>query len=256
MGAEGAQRLSGVRALVTGGGSGIGAATVERLAREGASVVAADVDLSAAKRIAQETPGDVHAFELDVRKSISFAAAVDYAKQTLGSLTALVNNAGVGLAGTVVDASDEDFDLMIDVNVRGTFNGMRAAIPSLIAAGGGSVVNIASIAAVAGVPNRAIYSATKGAVLALTRAAAIDHASDGVRVNCIIAGTADTPWVVRITRSQADPSAARAAMEQRQVHGRLVKPSELAAGVAYLLDPDAGSLIGSALTIDGGMTAR
>jgi NAD(P)-dependent dehydrogenase (short-subunit alcohol dehydrogenase family) len=250
------KRLDGRRAIVTGGGAGIGRAIALRLAQEGARVVVADVDEAAAEAVAAELGDAALARQVDVSRSAAVEALVGGAVEDLGGLDVMVNNAGVGVAGTVVDTSEDDFDRMFSVNVKGTFNGMKHAIPALSDSGGGSVVNISSIAAVVGIANRAIYSATKGAIYALTRAAAIDHVGEGVRVNCIVPGTVDTPWVERITAGYDDPAEARAAMEARQPHGRLVAPEEIAAMAAYLASDEAASVIGAAMVVDGGMTAR
>jgi NAD(P)-dependent dehydrogenase (short-subunit alcohol dehydrogenase family) len=247
------KRLDGKRAIVTGGGAGIGRAIALRLAEEGARVVVADIDEEAAAAVAAEVEGQAR--HVDVTSSDAVRALVSGAVADLGGLDVMVNNAGVGAAGTVIDTSEEDFDRMMAVNVKGTFNGMKHAIP-VLRDSGGSVVNISSIAALVGIRDRAIYSATKGAIYAMTRAAAIDHVEEGVRVNCIVPGTVDTPWVARITAGYDDPAAARAAMEARQPHGRLVTPEEIAAMAAYLASDEAGSVVGAAMVVDGGMTAR
>ena len=168
----------------------------------------------------------------------------------------MVNNAGVGVAATTPDTEEADWDRLMAVNLKGTFLGMKYAIPAIRAAGGGAVVNIASVAALVGVPDRAAYCASKGGVVALTRAAAIDHVAEGVRINCIAPGTVDTPWVQRITAGYADPDAARAAMRARQPHGRLVTPEEIAAMAAYLASDEAASVVGAVMVVDGGLSAR
>jgi NAD(P)-dependent dehydrogenase (short-subunit alcohol dehydrogenase family) len=250
------KRLDGRRAIVTGGGAGIGRAIAHRLAEEGARVVVADIDEPAAATVAAELGNGAVARQVDVSLSGEVEALVRESVELMGGLDVFVNNAGVGVAATVVETSEEDYDRIMAVNVKGTFHGMKHAIPAMHASGGGSVVNISSIAAVVGVAERAIYSASKGAIYALTRAAAIDHVGEGVRVNCIIPGTVDTPWVRRITADYDDPEAARAAMEQRQPHGRLVTPEEIASMAAYLASDEAASVVGAAMVVDGGMTAR
>jgi meso-butanediol dehydrogenase / (S,S)-butanediol dehydrogenase / diacetyl reductase len=249
-------RLAGRRAIVTGGGAGIGCAIAHRFAEEGARVVVADIDQEAAAAVADELDGEALARRVDVSRSDEVEALVRESVEVLGGLDVMVNNAGVGVAATVVDTSEEEFDQMMAVNVKGTFHGMKHAIPALRRSGGGSVVNISSIAALVGVPERAIYCASKGAIYAMTRAAAIDHIGERVRVNCVVPGTVDTPWVERITAGYDDPVAARAAMKQRQPHGRLVMPEEIAAMVSYLASDDAASVVGAAMVVDGGMTAR
>jgi NAD(P)-dependent dehydrogenase (short-subunit alcohol dehydrogenase family) len=171
-------------------------------------------------------------------------------------LDVMVNNAGVGIASTVVDATEEDYDKMMDVCVRGTFLGMKYAVPAIRGSGGGSIINMSSIAALVGLNDRAIYCAAKGAILSMTRAAAIDHIEEGVRVNCIAPGTVDTPWISRITSTYDDPDEARKKMQARQPHNRFVTPEEIAAMAAYLASDESGSVVGACMTVDGGMTAR
>jgi NAD(P)-dependent dehydrogenase (short-subunit alcohol dehydrogenase family) len=173
-----------------------------------------------------------------------------------GGLDVMVNNAGIGVAATAPETSEEDFDRQIDVNLKGTFLGIKYAVPAMRDSGGGSIVNISSVAALVGVPDRAAYCAAKGGILALTRAAAIDHVGEGIRINCIAPGTVDTPWIGRITAGYDDPEEARAKMEARQPHGRLVTPEEIAAMAAYLASDESASVVGACMVVDGGMTAR
>lgn len=250
------ERLSEKRALVTGGAAGIGRAIARRLAEEGARVAVVDIDGDAAREAA-EGLGEGH---------LSQQADVCYAGQTAdtvarvvgewGGLDVMVNNAGVGIAANVEDTSEEDFDRVVSVGLKGTFLGMKYGIPALRESGGGSVINMSSIAALVGLNERVAYSAAKGGILAMTRAAAIDHISEGVRVNCIAPGTVDTPWVERITTGYDDPEEARAKMKARQPHGRLVAPDEIAAMAAYLASDEAASAVGAAMVVDGGVTAR
>ena len=252
-------RLEGKRIIVTGAGSGIGRAIAMRLASEGARIVLADVDEDAANGVAVEigeAGGDTLVHKTDVTSAESVEALVGRVVSEWGGLDAMVNNAGVGIASTVVDATEEDYDKMMDVCVRGTFLGMKYAIPAIGESGGGSVVNMSSIAALVGLNDRAIYCAAKGAILAMTRAAAMDHIEEGVRVNCIAPGTVDTPWVERITSTYDDPEEARKKMQARQPHNRLVTPEEIAAMAAYLAADESASTIGACMTVDGGMTAR
>ena len=167
-----------------------------------------------------------------------------------------VNNAGIGIAATTPDTDAADWHRVLDVCLSGTFFGMKHAIPLIRDSGGGAIINMSSVAALVGVADRAAYCAAKGGILALTRAAAIDHVAEGIRVNCIAPGTVDTPWVKRITSGYDDPQEARSAMEERQPHGRLVSPDEIAAMAAYLASDEAASVIGAAMVVDGGMTAR
>ncbi|MEE1821471.1 SDR family oxidoreductase, partial [Streptomyces sp. BE20] len=163
------------------------------------------------------------------------------------------NNAGIGAIGTVEDNPDDQWHTVLDVNVLGLVRVTRAALPHLRASAHGSVVNVCSIAATAGLPQRALYSASKGAVLSLTLAMAADHVREGIRVNCVNPGTVDTPWIGRLLDPTADPVAERAALAARQPHGRLVTPDEVAVVVVYLASPSAGSVTGTALAVDGGM---
>jgi 2-keto-3-deoxy-L-fuconate dehydrogenase len=240
--------LGDLRAVVTGGASGIGAAIVERLLAGGARVAVLDRDTSG-------THADAVAVQADVSDDASVRTGVAQAVDALGGLTTLVSNAGIGAAGTVADNPDEEWHRVFDVNVVGTVRLMRAALPHLRAAGQASVVLTCSVAADVGLPQRALYSATKGAVEALTRAMAADHLPEGIRVNCVNPGTADTPWVARLLQAADDPAAERAALEARQPHKRLVSAAEVAAAVAYLVDPAASSTTGTALSVDGGMTS-
>jgi len=235
--------FSGLVAVVTGGASGIGAAIADRLAAEGATVAVFDLAASG-----------VHpSFSVDVSDDASVRAGVEAVVQRFGSLDVLVNNAGIGAQGTVEVATDEQWTRVLDVNVVGTARVTRAALPHLRRSSHASVVNTCSVAATAGLPERAVYSASKGAILALTRAMAADHLREGIRVNCVNPGTADTPWVQRLLGSAADPAAERTALEARQPHGRLVSAGEVADAVAYLAGPRAASTTGVALAVDGGM---
>ena len=235
--------LSGLAAVVTGGGSGIGLAAARLLAARGARV--AVLDLKPAEEFL--------ALSADVTDDASVRAAVDAAASGLGGIDILVNNAGIGATGTVADNPDEEWHRVYDVNVVGIVRVTRAALPHLRASAHAAIVNTCSVAATAGLPQRALYSATKGAVLSLTLAMAADHVREGIRVNCVNPGTADTPWVGRLLDAADDPAAERAALAARQPMGRLVTADEVAAGIAYLASPLAASVTGTALAVDGGM---
>lgn len=238
--------FDGLVALVTGGASGIGGAIAARLHEGGAAVAALDRDPSGA--------ADAHyAVQADVSDDASVRAAVAAVAARFGRLDIVVNNAGIGAVGSVADNPDEEWHRVFDVNVVGIARVTRAALPLLTASPAAAVVNVSSIAATAGLPQRALYSATKGAVLSLTRAMAADHLREGIRVNCVNPGTADTPWVERLLAQADDPQAERRALEGRQPHGRLVSPHEVADAVAYLASPRSGSTTGTSIAVDGGM---
>jgi NAD(P)-dependent dehydrogenase (short-subunit alcohol dehydrogenase family) len=249
-------RLEGKRAIVTGAGAGIGHSIALRLASEGARVALADVDEEAAKKVASEIDGETLARRTDVTRAGEVEALVSSVVEEWGGLDVMVNNAGVGVAATAVDTTEEDYERVMDVCLRGTLLGMKYAIPAIRDSGGGSVINMSSVAALIGLKDRAVYSAAKGAILSLTRAAAIDHVEEGVRVNCIAPGTVDTPWVSRITAGYDDPEEARANMQARQPHSRFVTPEEIAAMAAYLASDESASCIGACMIVDGGVTAR
>ena len=249
-------RLEGKRAVVTGAGAGIGRSIALRLASEGARVALADVDEAAVKKVASEIDGETLVRRTDVTRAEEVEALVASAVEAWGGLDVMVNNAGVGVAATVVDTTEEDYERVMDVCVRGTLLGMKYAIPAIRDSGGGSVINMSSVAALVGITDRAVYSAAKGAILSMTRAAAIDHVGEGVRVNCIAPGTVDTPWIDRITSGYDDPEEARAKMQARQPHSRFVTPEEIAAMAAYLASDEAASCIGACMIVDGGVTAR
>ncbi|MEV5101764.1 SDR family NAD(P)-dependent oxidoreductase [Streptomyces massasporeus] len=238
--------FEGSRALVTGGASGIGRATAELLAERGAQVAVLDLDPSPVDK-------PLLAHRADVTDDASVREAVAAAVAHLGGLDVLVNNAGIGAQGTVEDNPDDEWHRVYDVNVLGMVRTTRACLPHLRASTHAAIVNTCSIAATAGLPQRALYSATKGAVYSLTLAMAADHVREGIRVNCVNPGTVDTPWVGRLLDAAPDPAAERAALEARQPTGRLVSPAEVAGAIAYLASPLSGATTGTALAVDGGM---
>ena len=238
--------MNAIKALVTGGASGIGRAAAELLLERGASVAVLDRDVSGA-------PAGMPALQADVTDDAAVRAAVARAAEELGGLDVLVNNAGVGAQGDVAANDDAEWQRVFDVNVFGLVRVARAALPHLRESSSAAIVNTCSIAATAGLPNRALYSATKGAVYSLTLAMAADHVAEGIRVNCVMPGTADTPWVQRLLDAAGDPEAERAALEARQPMGRLVSAREVAEAIVYLASPGAASTTGTALAVDGGM---
>ncbi|MEE1794040.1 SDR family NAD(P)-dependent oxidoreductase [Streptomyces sp. BE308] len=247
----GTQDFDQMSALVTGGASGIGAAVATMLLERGARVAILDRETTGA-------PAGVLALKADVRDDAAVRDAVDRAAAELGGLHTLVSNAGIGSIGTVEDNDDDEWARVLDINVLGMVRAARHALPHLRRAAAGrpgsaSITQTCSIAATAGLPQRALYSASKGAVLSLTLAMAADHVREGVRVNCVNPGTADTPWIGRLLGQADDPGAERAALNARQPLGRLVSADEVAAAVVYLASPAAASVTGTALAVDGGM---
>ncbi|MFE9445508.1 SDR family NAD(P)-dependent oxidoreductase [Streptomyces sp. NPDC006602] len=238
--------FEGLKALVTGGASGLGRATAELLAARGAQVAVLDLDPSSVEK-------PLLAYRADVTDDASVRQAVAAAVADLGGLDVLVNNAGIGAQGTVEDNDDDEWHRVLDVNVVGMVRVARAALPHLRESAHAAIVNTSSIAATAGLPQRVLYSATKGAVYSLTLAMAADHVREGIRVNCVNPGTADTPWIGRLLAKAADPAAERVALEARQPTGRLVSANEVAGAIAYLASPLSGATTGTSLAVDGGM---
>jgi 2-keto-3-deoxy-L-fuconate dehydrogenase len=239
-------------AVVTGAGSGIGRATTLLLAREGARVLAVDVNGAAAEETAALAGEAVIAAQADVSEEASVEELFERCEKQLGPPDVLANIAGVGSTTNAPDTPLEVWDRVFAVNARGTFLCCKHAIPRMVAAGGGSIVNMASIAGLVGLRNRAAYCASKGAVVALTRALALDHVADRVRVNCICPGTVDSPWVRRLLDEAGESLDGLVA---RQPMGRLGTPDEIAAAVLYVASDAAAFMTGSALVLDGGLTA-
>ncbi|WBB51170.1 SDR family NAD(P)-dependent oxidoreductase [Verrucosispora sp. WMMA2044] len=242
----GAGEFAGLAAVITGGASGIGLATATLLAERGARVACLNLN-------PRQVPEPLLGLAADVADDASVRAAITTAHETFGGLDILVNNAAIGAVGTIEADTDDDWHRVFDVNVVGIVRVSRAALPYLRASAHAAIVNIGSIAAWLGLPQRALYSASKGAVQALTLAMAADHVAAGIRVNCVNPGTADTPWVRRLLDAADDPAAELAALRARQPTGRLTTPQEVAAAVAYLASPLSGSTTGSVLAVDGGM---
>ncbi len=240
------KEFDGLVAIVTGGASGIGAAVVSQLIDRGARVAVFDIDVATAH---PESLGVV----ADVSNDASVRAGVEAVVAQYGGIDIVVNNAGIGAQGTVEDNPDDEWARVFDINVVGMARVSRAALPHLRKSSAAAIVNTCSVAATAGLPQRALYSASKGAVLALTRAMAADHLREGVRVNCVNPGTADTPWVNRLLQKADDPGAERAALNARQPHGRLVSGEEIAGAILYLASPSSGSTTGTSIAVDGGM---
>ncbi len=246
-GVRDAGEYDGLVAAVTGGGAGIGAAIVTELLSRGARVAVLDVDPSSA-------PDGALPLVCDVIDRASVTAAVARVAVELGGLDVLVNNAGLSAVGTVEENDDPTWAKVLDVNVTGIARATAAALPHLRESSAAAVVNVSSIAALNGLPQRALYSASKGAVMSLTFAMATDHVREGIRVNCVCPGTVHTGFVDRLLQNFPDPIAEKAAMDARQATGRMVTPAEVAVAVAYLASPLSGSTTGTALDVDGGVT--
>src|SRR6185503_11617725 len=217
----------------------------------------ADVSGPAAEATAgriRDAGGRAVALAADVSNAADCQRLVAETIAQLGALDILVNNAGVGAVGTVLETDEATFERVLDVNVKGTFLLSRAALPGMIAKKAGVIVNTASIAGVRGIPQRAAYTASKHAVVGLTRAMALDHVKDGIRVNCVCPGTADTPWVGRLLAQAADPQAAKAALIARQPMGRLGRADEMAAAILFLASDESSFTTGTAMLVDGGFT--
>jgi NAD(P)-dependent dehydrogenase (short-subunit alcohol dehydrogenase family) len=230
-------------AVVTGGGSGIGAACVAALRAGGARVGVLDI-----------APGTgPHAVTCDVSDDAAVRSGIETLAATLGGIDILVNNAGISAVGPVEANDDAEWARVLDINVIAIARVTRAALPHLRRSGQAAIVNLSSIAAWAGLPNRVLYSASKGAVHSLTLALAADLVADGIRVNCVCPATVDTPWVARLLAQAPDPAGERERLRARQPMGRLVSAEEVADAVCFLAGPRSGATTGSALAVDGGM---
>lgn len=240
------KEYDGLHALVTGGASGIGRAIADALADRGAQVTVLDRsagDLAMPHRVVTADLSDDDAIRAAVTEAVGFGPGLDI----------VVNNAGIGAIGGIADNEDAEWLHVFDVNVLGTVRVTRAALPALRRSQHAAIVNTCSIAATVGLPARSVYSASKGALLSLTLSMAAELLPDGIRVNAVNPGTADTPWVQRLLASADDPEDELRSLRARQPHGRLVTADEVAHAVAYLASPLAGSTTGTWLTVDGGM---
>jgi NAD(P)-dependent dehydrogenase (short-subunit alcohol dehydrogenase family) len=245
------ERFQGKVALVTGVGSGIGLAPPRRLAIEGAVVVAGNREETHRPTVGgRDTP------LLHVRAEAHWGRVLDQVEAAHGGLDVLVNNAGIHRMGTAEATTRELWDAVMEVNLFGTFMGCKKAIPLMRRRGGGAIVNLSSIASIRGVPGQVAYAITKGAIHTLTLALAADHVGDGIRVNCVCPGATETPIIEQIVASGADPAAFRAEIAARAPMGRMAKPEEVAAAIAYLASDDASHTTGIALPVDGGRSGR
>ena len=241
--------------LVTGAGSGIGRATALAFAREGASVAAADVSLPKAEGVAAEAAaagGRALAVACDVSNPDDCARAVREVESALGPLDVLVNNAGVGASGTVLTTDEATWDRLVAVNVKGTYLMSRAALAVMVPRRRGVIVNAGSIAGIRAVADRAAYVTTKFAVVGLTKAMALDHVKDGIRVNAVCPGTTMTPWIDERLKEAPDSTAAMATLVARQPMGRLGTAEEMAAAYLFLASDESAFTTGTALVVDGG----
>jgi 2-keto-3-deoxy-L-fuconate dehydrogenase len=246
-------------AVITGAGSGIGRAMALLFAREGARILAADMNGDAA----EETAGQIVAsggrcvrLKVDVTQPGQVRHMIERAQSEYGRIDILCNNAGIGSTTDVIACEPDEWDRVMTVNAKGVYLGCKYVLPHMIAQGGGVIINTASVAGMVGIVKRASYSASKGAVIALTRQVAIDFVQHGIRVNCLCPGTVDSPWVERLLARAEDRASARQALEARQPMGRLGTPEEVAAAALYLASDDAAFITGTGLVIDGGWTAQ
>jgi len=251
-------RLTGKRALVTGGASGIGAATAERFAAEGAAVAIADLDESGAETQAaalRDRGGRALGIAADVGDDDSVAVMVAHAWEALGGVDILVNNAAIPMVGTVETLAAEEWERVLDIDLSSVYRVSRAIWPRFVAAGGGVVLNTASVAGIVGMAGQHGYSAAKAGVVMLTRCMALDGAAHGIRANCVCPGFVETPMAMTYFEAQEDPAASRAAVDAAHPLGRMGRPDEIAAAFLYLASDEARWVTGTALAIDGGLTA-
>ncbi len=240
------KEFEGLTAIITGAGSGIGLEVAKGLTAKGAKVFGFDIN--------QGEMGSYATYiKCDIGDALSVTEAFNEFAKSSKSLDVLINNAGIGSLTTVEKETDEVWHKVLNINVVGTARVSRLAIPLLRQSKHAAIVNTASVAAIDGIPNRAAYSASKGAILALTLAMATDHLPDGIRVNAVNPGTTDTPWVKRLLDQADDAKVAKIALEARQPMGRLVSPSGIANAIIFLASPVQASITGTSLNIDGGL---
>ena len=252
-------RLKDKVALITGAGSGIGRATAVLFAKEGARVVVADIDANGGERTVQEIKhqgGEAVFVKADVRKVSDVKNMIEKAAQQYGRLDILHNNAGIGEPGTVVDTTEETWDRTIDIMLKGTFLGMKYAIPIMIKQGGGTIINTASVNAFCGLPNEVAYDAAKGGVLMLTKSTALDFGSKNIRVNCVCPGVVNTPLFQKYSKTYPDPKKLiDDASKLQAAYNRMITPEEVAYVALFLASDESSGVTGSAYLVDGGYLA-
>lgn len=248
-------RLQDKVSLITGAGAGIGEATARLFVREGAKVVIADRDGELAEAVAASLGDAATPFCADVSNQPDVKAMVEHAVAHFGRLDILVNNAGYGIRGSVVTTEEEDWDALIAVNLKGVYLCCKHAIPVMVAGGGGAIVSTASNVASVGIPDRAAYVASKGGVAALTRAMALDHAAENIRVNCVAPGTTRSTYFDRMIAAHDDPASFVAALGARSPMNRMGEPAEIANVILWLASDEASFITGAMYNVDGGMTA-
>jgi NAD(P)-dependent dehydrogenase (short-subunit alcohol dehydrogenase family) len=249
-------RLSGKICVITGGASGIGRAASLLFAREGATVAVADKSIEAAERVAAEAGNGAFAVAVDVSKSADVERLVEQVVARCGRINVMVNNAGYGIPGDVTQTAEDDWNALMAVNVNGVFFGCKYVIPQMRKQGGGVIINTASIVSNVGIRDRAAYCASKGAVAALTRAMALDHVADNIRVNAIAPGTIDSPYFQEMFAKSPQAAEMRRQLEARQAMNRLGQPEEIANGMLFLASDESSFVTGSVMMVDGGMTAQ
>ena len=249
-------RLKDKVCIVTGGGSGIGRAVCLLFAKEGGKVIVADQTGKAALEVAAEAGNGAVAMTVNVAERKGVRAMIENTVAQFGRIDVLVNNAGYSFKGNVVDSDEDEWDRLMAVNLNGVFYGCKYSIPVMREQGGGVIVNTASVVATVGLRDLAAYCASKGAIAALTKAMALDHAADHIRVNCIAPGNVDTPILEKMFAQSPDPAGMRRLMEQRHAMNRMATPEEIAYGILYLACDESSFVTGSTLTVDGGWTAQ
>ena len=237
--------------LITGAGQGIGLATAKRMSSEGATIIAGILDDSQAEAVK-----DYEAVKLDVRHEESWEATMDSLMKSHGGLDVLVNNAGISPQATAEETTREFWDEVMEINLRGSFLGCQKAIPLMRKRGGGAIVNLASINGIRGNRRLVAYAATKGAIVSMTMALALDHSQDNIRVNCVCPATIDTAMPRGMMAEAPDPALLERQMIEKHPIGRIGQPEEVASTIAFLASEDASFMTGLAIPVDGGRSIR